>query len=65
MSLVARLLDSSQQAWEPMASSSVNFCRKTRTVHSPWTGLLLRLGWPPHHLRLLLLLLLLLYGVNA
>jgi hypothetical protein len=24
---------SSEQAWESMATSSVNFCRKTRTVH--------------------------------
>jgi hypothetical protein len=32
MVLVTRLLASSEQAWEPMASSSVNFCRKTRTV---------------------------------
>jgi hypothetical protein len=26
------LCSSSEQAWEPMASSSVNFCRKTRTT---------------------------------
>jgi hypothetical protein len=32
MSLVTRLLASSEQAWEPMASSSVDFCRKTCTV---------------------------------
>jgi hypothetical protein len=25
---------STEQAWNPMASSSVNFCRKARTVHS-------------------------------
>jgi hypothetical protein len=25
-------LHQAEQAWEPMASSSVNFCRKTRTV---------------------------------
>jgi hypothetical protein len=34
MSLVTRLLASSgAKAWEPMASSSVHFCRKTRTAH--------------------------------
>jgi hypothetical protein len=32
MPLVTRLLASSELAWGPMASSSVNFCRKTRTV---------------------------------
>jgi hypothetical protein len=36
MPLVTRLLASSEQAWDPMASSSVNFCRKTRTVRSTW-----------------------------
>jgi hypothetical protein len=35
MALVTHLLASSEQAWEPMASSSVNFCRKTRTVPTP------------------------------
>jgi len=30
--LVTRVLASSEQAWEPMASSIVNFCRKARTV---------------------------------
>jgi hypothetical protein len=34
MPLVARLLDSSEQAWEPMASSSVNVCRK----RAPYTA---------------------------
>jgi hypothetical protein len=34
MPLVTHMLASSEQAWEPMASSSVNFCRKTRTVPS-------------------------------
>jgi hypothetical protein len=34
MPLVTRLLASSELAWGPMASSSVNFCRKTRTVRS-------------------------------
>jgi hypothetical protein len=36
---------SSEQAWEPMASSGVNFCRKTRTVrwrlHEPIQWLIL------------------------
>jgi hypothetical protein len=30
--LVTRVFASSEHAWDPMASSSVNFCRKTRTV---------------------------------
>jgi hypothetical protein len=33
MPLVTRVFASSEHAWDPMASSSVNFCRKTRTVH--------------------------------
>jgi hypothetical protein len=32
MPLVTRMFASSEHAWDPMASSSVNFCRKTRTV---------------------------------
>jgi hypothetical protein len=32
MLLVTRTLASSEQAWEPMASSRVNSCRKTRTL---------------------------------
>jgi hypothetical protein len=32
MPLVTRVFASSEHAWDPMASSSVNFCRKTRTV---------------------------------
>jgi hypothetical protein len=32
MPLVTRGFASSEHAWDPMASSSVNFCRKTRTV---------------------------------
>jgi hypothetical protein len=36
MSLVTRLFTSSEQACEPMASSTVNFRRKTRTVHWWW-----------------------------
>jgi hypothetical protein len=38
--LVTRLLASSEQVWESMASSSVDFCRKTRTVHCSacWGG---------------------------
>jgi hypothetical protein len=34
MPLVTRAFASSEHAWDPMASSSVNFCRKTRTVPS-------------------------------
>jgi hypothetical protein len=30
------MLASSKQAWEPMASSSANFCRKTHTVPPPF-----------------------------
>jgi hypothetical protein len=33
MPLVTRVFASSEHAWDPMASSSVNFCQKTRTVH--------------------------------
>jgi hypothetical protein len=32
MPLVTRMFVSSEHAWDPMASSSVNFCRKTCTV---------------------------------
>jgi hypothetical protein len=32
MSLVTRVFASSEHAWDPMASSSVKFCQKTRTV---------------------------------
>jgi hypothetical protein len=32
MPLVTRVFASSEHAWDPMASSSVNFCRKKRTV---------------------------------
>jgi hypothetical protein len=32
MPLVTRVFASSEHAWDPMASSSVNFCQKTRTV---------------------------------
>jgi hypothetical protein len=32
MPMVTRVFASSEHAWDPMASSSVNFCRKTRTV---------------------------------
>jgi hypothetical protein len=32
MPLVTRMFASSEQAWDPMASSGVNVCRKTRTV---------------------------------
>jgi hypothetical protein len=32
--LVTRMLASSEQEWEPMAFSSVDLCRKTRTVRS-------------------------------
>jgi hypothetical protein len=37
MPLVTRVFASSEHAWDPMASSSVNFCRKTGTVPS-WNG---------------------------
>jgi hypothetical protein len=33
MPMVTRMFASSEHAWDPMASSSVDFCRKTRTVH--------------------------------
>jgi hypothetical protein len=33
MPLVTRVFASSEHALDPMASSSVNFCRKTHTVH--------------------------------
>jgi hypothetical protein len=39
MLLVARLVASNEQAWEPMAPSGVNLCQKTRTVHCTSTGL--------------------------
>ena len=40
MPLVTRLLASSEQAWEPMVSSSVNSCQKTRTVPSTvWSAM--------------------------
>jgi hypothetical protein len=32
MPLVTRVFAASEHVWDPMASSSVNFCRKTRTV---------------------------------
>jgi hypothetical protein len=32
MPLVTRMFASSEHAWDPMASSSVNFCRRTRTM---------------------------------
>ena len=35
MPLVTRVFASSEHAWDPMASSSVNFCRKTRTAPDP------------------------------
>jgi hypothetical protein len=34
MPLVTRMIASSEQAWNPMASSSAKFCLKTRTVPS-------------------------------
>jgi hypothetical protein len=48
MPLVTRMFASSEHAWDPMASSSVNSCRKTRTVPATRAKLVschFSLGW--------------------